>query len=242
MKSIELLKKRRSDFYTGIVILAVAIAMLLESFTFPMQESYAGVQNVWYVSPALLPILVSGLLILLSVILIRKAIIDGGMQQAIEDFPNISKAMKSENFVRFFIITIYLEAYVYGLIPNSDFFICSMVFLMAFILPFYLDRNELFAISFWPFSISALLIGIVSHLSMISTWSIDIILILNMAFISISSWLKVRSDNELVAKWRITLWTSILTPLFLIPAFKFGLLVPLPTEGIIIKLMESIVH
>lgn len=242
MENSTLLKRRRSDFYTSISILILAIAMMLKSFTFPMKESYAGVENVWYVSPALLPLLVSGLMILLSLVLLKKAITDGGMQQAIEDFPALKAAMFSENFLRFIIIILYLSSYVYGLIPNGDFFLASMIFLFAFIVPFYLDSNNLFMTSFWPFALGSLAIGIFGHFNILSTTTIDFIMIGIMVYMIFFCWLNIKANGQQKAKWRISLLTSVITPLVLIPAFKFGLLVPLPTEGIVIKLMETIVH
>ncbi len=238
----ELSKKRKADFFTGLLILFISIAMLFESFTFPMTDSYGGVQNVWYVSPALLPILVSSLLILLSLILIKRSITDGGFKQAIEDFPKLTQTIRSEGSRRFFIICCYLIAYVYGVIPYVDFFIGSMVFLLAFILPFYLDRSELFSVSFLPFMVTSTLIGILGYQGMVSSLLADIALLAIMLFITLCSYLKIKGDSELFSKWRISVMTSVLTPLILVPCFKFGLLVPLPTEGLVIKAMEHLAY
>ncbi len=239
-KAPNLAQKRRSDFYTGIVILIMSIAMLIESLSFPMQESYAGVENVWYVSPALLPILVSALLIILSLALIRKAIYDGGMAKALTDLPTIGKAILNEQFLLFLMIVLYLSIYVYALIPSGDFYLTSMVFLFAFVLPFYLDNSRLLSVTFWPFSVIGLFIGLSGHTSTLNTPSIDYILLALMIFIVCFSRFKIGNDASQKSKWLITLLSSVITPLILIPAFKFGLLVPLPTEGIVIHFLERI--
>ncbi len=238
----ELSKKRKADFFTGLLILFVSITMLFESLTFPMTDSYGGVQNVWYVSPALLPILVSSLLILLSLVLIKRSITDGGFKQAIDDFPQLAQTIQSEGSRRFFIICSYLIAYVYGLIPYVDFFIGSMVFLLAFILPFYLDRNDLFSVSFWPFILISILIGILGYQGVVSSLMVDIVLLAIMLFITLCSYFKIKDESVLFSKWRTSVATSILTPLILVPCFKFGLLVPLPTEGLVIKAMENLAY
>ncbi|MCP3868621.1 MAG: hypothetical protein GY703_11085 [Gammaproteobacteria bacterium] len=56
---------RRLDFRTGILLSLLAIGIIWEASGYPISDSYGGVQNVWYVSPALFPLLVGGLLLLL---------------------------------------------------------------------------------------------------------------------------------------------------------------------------------
>ena len=232
----DLIIKRRSDFYTGTVLLIGSFIMLMESFTFPMKESYGGVENVWYVSPALLPMIVSSLLILLSIILIRKSIQDGGMHRAFNDFRFLGTKIRSESFLRLVIIVLYISIYVYGMIPNGDFYLVSMVFLFAFILPFYSDKNSLFLVCFWPFFI----VGIIGLTITFNTRVIDYLILGLMFFMVLASWLIVKKNNLQKKKWLTTFLTSVIAPLILIPAFKFGLLVPLPTEGIVIKFLERI--
>lgn len=235
-------KKRKADFFTGFVILFIAIAMLGESLTFPMTDSYGGVDNVWYVSPALFPILVSSLLIILSLTLITKAIRDGGYQQALHDLPQMLQAFQSDTFRRFLMISLYLIAYVYGLVPYGDFFLSSTLFLLAFILPFYLDRNDLFSISFWPLILSSLLIGLLGSHAILPSLFIDALIIITTFFIATLSFFRLRAEEYTAKKWRISVLSAVLTPLILVPCFKFGLLVPLPTEGLIIKTMEDIAY
>ena len=57
---------RKADFWTSLVLLALAAGMLVETLTYPLEGSYAGVRNAWYVSPALLPLIVALTLIVLS--------------------------------------------------------------------------------------------------------------------------------------------------------------------------------
>lgn len=239
MSANELSKKRRSDFYTAIVILLLAVAMLVESFSFPMRDSYAGVENVWYVSPALLPILVSSLLILLSLVLLRRAVLDGGWRQAKTSLSSLVVVLKSEPFIRFAVIISYLLAYVYGLIPNTDFFVASMVFLFAFIVPFYLDSDKLLSVTFWPFVLTGIAAGGLGRGSVGIANAIDLVVAAVLVFICVSSWEKIKNNDSQRYKLRIALATSVAAPSLLIPAFKFGLLVPMPVEGLFIRWMEA---
>ena len=63
-------KLRKADFFSGIIILLFGAWIVRQAFKMPMKDSYAGVQNVWYVSPALFPLLIGSILALLGLFLV----------------------------------------------------------------------------------------------------------------------------------------------------------------------------
>src|SRR5690554_3787283 len=61
--------KATAEFWTGIGLAALGLFMFATALTFPLLGTYAGVNNAWYVSPALFPILLSTLFLVLSALL-----------------------------------------------------------------------------------------------------------------------------------------------------------------------------
>ena len=77
------IRMRKADFWTSLVFFGLAMAMIGSAMTMPLKESFAGVQNVWYVSPALLPLMIAGGLLVLATALLRNAIRTGGARAAL---------------------------------------------------------------------------------------------------------------------------------------------------------------
>jgi hypothetical protein len=93
-------KLRRADFVTSILLLSFGVWMLGETFTMPMRDTFGGVQNVWYVSPALFPLIISAGLLLLGTVLLLHAIRSGGAASFVAAIRGI-QAMDREPNVRF---------------------------------------------------------------------------------------------------------------------------------------------
>lgn len=55
MKKKEL---RKADFITSILLLLFSVWVIMETLKMPMKDTFGGVQNVWYVSPALFPLII----------------------------------------------------------------------------------------------------------------------------------------------------------------------------------------
>ncbi len=77
---------RTADFWTSLALFALGVAMIGGAATFPMTDSYGGVRNVWYVSPALFPLLVAATLVVLSAVLLVNSIVTGGARRALAGF------------------------------------------------------------------------------------------------------------------------------------------------------------
>lgn len=132
---------RRADFITSVILVVFGIWMAIHTVTnFPMKDTYAGVQSVWYVSPALFPLLISTGLVLLGVLLLVNSIKEGGAKTFFEGLAHIKPGI-SENLLRFLAIVLVLVAYVYLDIPRIDFFLSSLLCLTVFITMYYLDYS-----------------------------------------------------------------------------------------------------
>ncbi|WP_430474373.1 tripartite tricarboxylate transporter TctB family protein [Thalassospira lucentensis] len=242
MTDPQLTKKRRADFFTSILLLVLSIAMLAETLTFPMADSYGGVSNVWYVSPALFPLLVSGLLIVMALILMSRAIRDGGMAQAIEDLPNFGRFLASENLHRLLVLIGIISAYVYALVPNIDFWIASFAFLTVLIAPFYIDDPRILRPLFGPFVVVSIIVFAIGRDADVNGTLLDAFVLIGAIFQNLIVATMSRTNQLYLKKWRISVMSAFLTPLVLVPCFKFGLLVPLPVEGIVINAMADFVR
>ena len=68
---IEKDKLRKADVYSGAIIFLFGLWVVLQALKMPMKDSWGGVQNVWYVSPALFPLFVGSMIMLLGALLVR---------------------------------------------------------------------------------------------------------------------------------------------------------------------------
>lgn len=232
---------RRDDLKTGILLILLSLGVLWEASSYPMTDSYGGVQNVWYVSPALFPIIIGLLLLILALVLVGNAIAYHGLTRVWRD--NASDQSKQHHVdLRFVGVAVFFSAFVYGYVSAVDFFIASAYFLFCFVSGYYLKRTNILIINIISYTLIAFVILIITRVSSEPAvqWLTDGLT----TFGLISQYLILNnSANEDTGyrtrlRWSITV--SILVPAILIPVFKFGLLVPLPSEGIYIDLMEQI--
>ena len=67
-------KLRKADVYSGIIIFLFGAWVVWQATKMPMKDSWGGVQNVWFVSPALFPLFVGGMIMLLGLLLVYNTI------------------------------------------------------------------------------------------------------------------------------------------------------------------------
>ena len=67
-------KLRKTDIYSGAAIFLFGLWIILQALKMPMKDSWGGVQNVWYVSPAIFPLFVGCMIMLLGGLLCRIAL------------------------------------------------------------------------------------------------------------------------------------------------------------------------
>ena len=239
---------RKADFWTSILLFALGVAMIGGAMTFPMKDSYGGVQNVWYVSPALFPLLVAVALVLLSVVLFVNAIVTGGARRALAGLGRAGGRIEERDF-RLIAIVALIAAYVYGLIPRMDFFVATMLFLQAFVVAFYVDRPSLRRVHVAAFCAISVAMCALAALGVTHTRGSDTALLIDVAGMAVFATLAAytyavvvigRESPEHRRRFRIALTISVVVPLVLCPIFKYLLLVPLPVEGIAIEAMDHL--
>ena len=156
---IDVEKLRKADVFSGLLVIVLGLFIIFQALQMPMKDSYGGVQNVWYVSPALFPLLVGGTLILLGILLMRTALRTIGVAgvTSVLSFLTSSRFLsflKERETIRFYGIVLNLLLFVFIMIPRVDFFIAATTFLFIFFSMFYcLDERHL------PIIISLLLGG-----------------------------------------------------------------------------------
>jgi hypothetical protein len=211
-----------------------------------MTDSYGGVQNVWYVSPALFPLIIATALVILSLVLFANAILTVGVRDAVADIGRLSYRF-SERDVRLVMVIALIGAYVYALVPRVDFFLATALFLQAFIGSFYPERSDMMKVHAAPFLAFSVLVGVLALVGptrepetlfagVIDAAALGLFVIV--AFVGLRRLAgPTQPDRRRV---RIGLVVSVVVPLILCPVFKYLLLVPLPMEGLVTGAMDSL--
>lgn len=241
-------KLRQYDFITSVGLLLFGLWVLAEAFKMPMKDSYGGVQTVWYVSPALMPLFISGGIILLGITLLINSIRTGGAASFIKAVKETSHIKLTVETKRIFSVVLGFTALIYLYIPHVDFYLSLALFLLFVCVAFYAD-NETFRMKFTRhFLVGSLLFtilvatGLDDFLKGILKYNVDILVLLFIIYLNIAA-RRIGKKMELSSKiFRTVSWVSMIVPLILCPLFRYFLLVPLPVEGGIIKLMNLVYY
>ncbi len=241
-------KLRQYDFLTSIFLILFGVWELSEAFKMPMKDSYGGVESVWYVSPALFPLFIGGGIILMGIALLINSIRTGGASAIIERVKAKEKIALDNQTIRVLTVVLTLVSFIYIYIPNVDFALSISIFLFALCTAFYPDNDD-----FRRKYIMHFIIGTAVFLVLIATglsdvlkgilkYNMDILALLFFIYLNIAGRrLAKRFDIPVKLLRQVTL-TSIIVPLILCPLFRYFLLVPLPVEGGIIKLMNLLYY
>ena len=236
---------RKKDFVTSIILIAFGVFLVVYSIiVIPMKDSYGGVMNVWYVSPGLFPLFIGIFTILMGVVLLNRAIKDGGARKFLQDFSK--EKGSSGKTLRLFAILIVISAYVYLTIPRIDYFLSTLFCLFVFISFFYFDSPGILKKLFIFYLIGCLfflaffLSKVDQRLNEGFAYFMDILVFLFLLAYVFYCWRLVSQDKALRRKFRITAIMAVVPSLILIPSFKYFLLVPLPVEGAFIELMNIV--
>ena len=244
-------KLRKADIFSGGLIFLFGLWIVNQAFKMPMKGSWGGVQNVWFVSPALFPLFVGFMIMLLGGILTRTALKTVGGKQ----FRDVLKWLCSAQFrdflklpenVRFYAMVVLFCNYVFIQIARIDFFICSIFFLMVFISQFYFDDDGLIKKLFFFYLVQsvALLIYFVSGMGTVLENAVaapgDWLALLMAVAYAVYAWLQIRHTQHLRRKYRITITLALVAPFLIGAVFKYLLLVPMPKEGLVVSLMDTL--
>lgn len=242
-------KLRKADIFSGGTIFLAGLFIVSQALKMPMKDSWGGVQNVWYVSPAIFPLFVGSMIMLLGALLVRTAVKEVG----IGAIKSLGSYVLSNDFIqflkldinlRFYVIITILFSFVFLFIPRVDFFLVAIEFLVVFITIFYLDDikalKKLFRFYLAQITIFFLFVaaGLESYFSSYTPYPGDIlVLIFILAFIIFAIFV-CKNNGVLKRKLRTSLIVAIAAPIIIGMIFKYLLLVPMPFEGMVVELMD----
>jgi hypothetical protein len=126
-------KLRHADVVTAVLLMLLSLAVMIGAGQMPLRGTYGGVVNVWYVSPAALPFVIGMGLFLMALHLLRFAIDEGGHRGILRFFGARARTLRGNTPVhRMLGVVLLLGIYVYGLIGRIDYYLASILYLVAF--------------------------------------------------------------------------------------------------------------
>jgi putative tricarboxylic transport membrane protein len=244
-------KLRKADIFSGGVIMLFGLWIVSQALQMPMKDSWGGVQNVWYVSPALFPLFVGAMIALLGAILVQKALKTVGRRGLMDVLhwlgsSNLVRYLKTPAVFRFYAMVVLFFSFVFLNIPRIDFFLCAILFLIVFITMFYFDDDTLLKkmLYFYLAGTMAFLIffsfGLSEALEASLPYPGDWLTLAFIIIYCIYVWTLIRNVTPLRKKYRTALILAVAAPFTIGPIFKFFLLVPMPTEGMVVAVLDAI--
>lgn len=242
-------KMRKADIYSGAAICLFGLWIILQALKMPMKDSWGGVQNVWYVSPAIFPLFVGSMIMLLGALLCRTALKMVGFKAFGETVRwLLSKALlqflNSIPNLRFYTIVVLFLSFVFLTIPRIDFFISAVLFLVVFITSFYLDDAMLLKKLFFFYLAGIIVLilyfafGLNDPLGRIVPFPADILTICFIVSYSVYAWMLIRRNPILRKKYRTAMIIAFVSPFIVGIIFKYFLLVLMPSEGLVVAVMD----
>ena len=244
-------KLRKADMFSGSLIVILGLSIISGAMKMPMKDSWGGVQNVWFVSPALFPLFVGGMLTFLGVLLIIiafKSVGGKGFRCVITFLTSAEfiSFLRTPLVVRFYGAVFNLIFFVFLLVPRVDFFPAAILFLLVFFFMFYIgDHSHLVKILKFTIFIALLfllfvLFGLNEKLGSMTEFGSDWLVLLFIPALCYLARTTVKKYPELQRKYRLSLVIAFAAPLTIGIIFKYFLLVPMPYEGLIVQLLDSI--
>ena len=244
-------KLRKADVYSGIIIFLFGAWIVWQASKMPMKDSWGGVQNVWFVSPALFPLFIGAMIMLLGLLLFRTALKAIGMKTFGSTLKWLSSSklfqfLNTVSILRFYAIAVLFLALVYLNIPRIDFFLSAVLFLSVFITMFYFDEAVLlkklffFYLAGTAFFIIYFAAGLDGLLSPALPYAKDVLALGFILGYCLYAWRLIRSNPLLRKKYRTGLIVALVSPFLVGMIFKYFLLVPMPAEGMVVALLDAI--
>jgi len=246
---IEKEKLRKADVFSGAVVSLFGLWIVSQALKMPMKDSWGGVMNVWYVSPALLPLSIGIIITLLGLLLCRIALKTVGPGE----FKNTVRWLLSRRLVwflsldttmRFYAMAVLFLTLVFLNLSRIDFFLNAVLFLFAFITMFYffddalMKKFLLFYLAGEILFIIYFALGLEGIFNGVHAYATDLLALCFLAGYVIYSWRSVRENPDLRKRYRLGLIVSLLAPFIIGPIFKYFLLVPMPKEGLVVAVLD----
>ncbi|MGD9332249.1 MAG: hypothetical protein PVJ53_13130 [Desulfobacterales bacterium] len=244
-------KLRKADIFSGGVIVLFGLWIISQGLKMPMKDSWGGVQNVWYVSPALFPLFVGAMIALLGIMLVRRAIKTVGVRGLREVIQwlgssDLARYLKTPPVFRFYAMAALFVSFVFLNIPRVDFFLGAILFLIVFITMFYFDDDHLLKklLYFYLIGTAALLVffslGLSQTLATALPYPGDWLTLAFIIAYMIYVWTLIRNIPPLRKKYRTAVILAVVAPFTIGPIFKYFLLVPMPSEGMVVAVLDAI--
>lgn len=242
---------RKADIFSGTLILILGLFIISQGLQMPMKDSWGGVQNVWFVSPALFPLFVGSTLSLLGGILISIAFKSVGMEGMKSVFSFLGSSefrrfLQEKKTVRFYGVVFNLLVFVFLMIPRIDFFPAAILFLLSLFFMYYLGDHQQLKKVFGFLLAAHLLLGVFLLLGLGDKvipgveFGGDCLVFCIIVALCVFTKLQIREQQELKRKFRLCLLIGFLAPMIVGIIFKYFLLVPMPFEGLVVQLLDAI--
>jgi len=244
-------KLRKADIFSGGVMVLFGLWIVRQALKMPMKDSWGGVQNVWFVSPALFPLMVGATIAILGVLLVRTALKSVGQDGLLNvlgwlSSPALAQYLKTAEVVRFYAMAVLFFSFIFLNLPRIDFFLCSVLFLAAFISMFYFDDDGLlqklliFYIGGTVVSLGYFILDLPGKIEPLLPYPNDWFTIAFILIYLAYAWHLVRRIPALRKKYRTGLILSVVPPFVICPIFKYFLLVPMPSEGLVVAVLDAL--
>ncbi len=243
-------KLRKADLFSGSIIFLLGLYVVCESLQMPMKDSWGGVQNVWYVSPAIFPLFVGAMIMLLGGFLVKVAFKSVGLKGLtdVTNFlfsPEMTAFLKQTQNIRFYAILTLLISFVFIMIPRIDFFLAAILFLEVFIPMFYLDDAGLLKkmLLFYLGQMGVLSLFFMTGLDTVFVslgFPGDILVLFFIATFAFFAFSLVKQDALKKKKFKTGLILAVATPILIGLIFKYLLMVPMPFEGMFVALTDAV--
>ncbi len=242
-------KLRKADLFSGGIIFLVGGFIVSQALGMPMTDSWGGVQNVWYVSPAMFPLFVGGMIMLLGGSLVRIAIKSVGIKAAGQVLglifsPAIKDILTQRSNIRFLAILTLFLSYVFLMLPRIDFFLATILFLAAFISMFHFDDHgvliKLFRFYLIQMAVILIFLILIPAENALINYPGDWLLLILIPVFALYAGRLARHDDTMRKKYRLVLFLAFAAPILIGGIFKYLLLVPMPFEGLVVELMDTI--
>lgn len=144
--------KKLRDFISSIVILLLSVFVLAES-----RGIYVKAGKTLYLSPALIPLMLGTILLVLSVVLMLESLKEGGIAARAAEGKQWMKAIKEDpNSLRMLIGLVLMGIYTFVLLGMLPFWLAT--FLFMFLLMYFLEAGSLVKIVVISIVVTALII------------------------------------------------------------------------------------
>jgi hypothetical protein len=244
-------KLRKADVFSGALVFLFGLWVVGQAVQMPMKDSWGGVMNVWYVSPALMPLSIGGVIMLLGAILCRIGLKATGVAAFKDNLRWLVSAemvalLKSATTMRFYAVVVLFVTLVYLNLPRIDFFLCAVLFLSAFVTMFYFLDDALLRkfLIFYLLGEAVILVlcalGLHRPVEDTPSYVVDLALLCFIIVYLLYVRAQVRHSADLKKRFRIGLTVAMATPFVIGPIFKYFLMVPLPKEGLVVAALDYV--